>query len=92
MSEHPGQYGNVPPVPPLVSRVEAVERQISLIADIQEKNAGAIAALVNSVDHMRTNFDSRLADIERGITALNESNRLLVDLITSRLPAPPTAE
>jgi hypothetical protein len=88
MSEQPAQYGNVPPVPPLVSRVEAVERQIALIADIQEKNTTAIAALVNSVDRMRASSDSRLAAIERGLTALNESNRLLADLITSRLPPP----
>ncbi|MBO0791721.1 MAG: hypothetical protein J2P36_12335, partial [Ktedonobacteraceae bacterium] len=60
MSEQPGPYGNVPPVPPLVTRVDALERDLLRITDLQEKNATAIAALVNSVDDMRVNFDTRL--------------------------------
>lgn len=88
MSEQPAQYGDHPVPAPIVTRVERVERDLVRLADSQEKNASAIAALVNSVDQMRSTFDSRLATIERGIAALNESNRLLIELITSRLPPP----
>jgi hypothetical protein len=82
MSEQPTPYGDVPPVPaPIIARVDAVEHQIA-------QNANAIAALVNAVDHMRSSFDGRLAAIESQLAALNENNKLLAELIITRLPDP----
>lgn len=99
MSEQSGTYGNVPPVPPLTTRVETLERRISQIADAQTQNTSAIGALINSIDSLRASVDIRLTAVEGRLTAmekhlvaLNQSNQLLAELITSRLPAPPTTE
>lgn len=98
MSEQPGPYGNVPPVPPLITRVETLELRISQIADAQTQNTNAISALINAIDGLRasvdirlTSVDGRLTAMEKQIIALNQSNLLLAELITSRLP-PPTSD
>lgn len=85
MSEQPASYGDHPVPAPLVSRVDAVERQIA-------QNASAIAGLINAVDGLRASVDSRMTAMEKQLAALNQSNLLLIELINSRLPAPPTAE
>lgn len=96
MSEQPAQYNDRPVPPTLSARVDTVERQISLIIDAQSKNTNAIAGLINAVDGLRASidtrmatFDARMTAMEKQLVALNESNRLLIDLITSRLPVPP---
>ena len=55
---------------------------------VQVQNANAIAALVNVIDRLRTDVDARLTAVEKQLTALNESNQLLTELITTRLPPP----
>ncbi len=88
MSEQPAQYGDHPVPASLVLRVDAIERQIAQITDVQAKNANAIAGLINAVDGLRGSVDSRLVAIERQLIALNENNRLLTELIITRLPDP----
>lgn len=81
MSEQSTPYGERPAPAPLLTRVDALER-------VTEQNASAIAGLINSVDRMRVSFDSRLTAIESQLAALNESNKLLAELIIKRLPDP----
>jgi hypothetical protein len=97
MSEQPGPYGNVPPVPPLITRVDRLERDLAQITDTQRQNTNAISALINAIDGLRasidirlTAVDGRLTAMEKQLAALNQSNQLLAELITTRLP--PTKE
>jgi hypothetical protein len=92
MSEQPAPYGDHPVPAPLITRVERVERDLVRIADIQAQNVNAIAGLVNAVDQMRSTFDSRLAAIETQLSAIHQSNQLLIELLTSRLPPPAKEE
>lgn len=99
MSEQPGPYGNVPPVPPLITRVDHLERDLALITDTQQQNTNAISALINAIDGLRasvdirlTAVDGRLTAMEKQLAALNQSNQLLAELITSRLPPPSVTE
>lgn len=90
MSETPTPYGSS-----ITQRVEAVEQQITHIADMQEQNTNAISALIHAVDQLRSGVDAhfiaveaRLAGMENQLAALNRSNQLLAELLTSRLPPP----
>jgi hypothetical protein len=55
----------------------------------QEQNTQAIGALIRAVDSQRVSTDNRLSAVEKQLAALVESNKLLAELITSRLPARP---
>lgn len=95
MSEQPAQYGNVPPAPSLVSRVDALERNLLLITDTQQQNTNAISALIHAIDGLRASVDvrllavdGRLTAMEKQLVAINQSNQLLAELIATRLPAP----
>jgi hypothetical protein len=80
---------------PITARVDTLEQQLAQITNVQAQNANAIIALVNAIDRLCTDIDDRfiasdvrLAVMEKQLTALNESNRLLAELITTRLPPP----
>ena len=88
MSETPTSSGE----PSITTRVEALERQMNA----QAQNAGAIVALVHSLDRFRSEIDARFNAVEgrldgmgEQLAALNRSNQLLAELITARLPPPP---
>lgn len=90
MSETPTPYGSS-----ITQRVETVEQQILQVTAVQAQNTQTISALIHAVDQLRSGVDAhfvaveaRLAGMENQLAALNRSNQLLAELLTSRLPPP----
>lgn len=80
---------------PITQRVEAVEQQITHVASVQAQNTSAIPALIHAIDQLRSGVDThfavveaRLSAMETQLAALNRSNQLLAELLSSRLPPP----
>ncbi len=89
MSEQPASYGDHPIAPPIPARVDTLEHQMA-------QNTSAIIALVNAIDRLRTDMDhrfvgvdTRLTAIERQLEVIHQSNQLLAELLSTRLPPPP---
>lgn len=90
MSEHSAPYGDYTPGPPpsITTRVDALEQRLAAIETAYEQHKGVISALVNTLDSFRYSVDGRLTAINQQLAAIQQSNQVLVELITSRLPPP----
>lgn len=53
---------------------------------LQAGNEQQIAALINAIDGLRLAIQSGFADVNKQLAALREDNRVMLDLLNSRLP------
>lgn len=93
MSETPQSYSTGDPVPPTIpDRVEELEQQYYAIMTALTQHTNSIAALVNLMDRFRFSVDSRLTQINQQLAEVQQSNRVIIDLINTRLPPPDSKE
>jgi hypothetical protein len=63
----------------LAARLAEVERK-------QDLHTETLTSLIYSIDRIRENTDDRLKVVEKQLSALVETNHIIIDMLNTRLP------